>query len=712
MVANLAAHSWPVSKLGEALEALAHACGLTPTAMGTPAPPPDLMQGADEALTRWIEAAAGCLGLEAEPVDAPYAEVEQLMRRAGPALLRWPGPGEPRFLTLLGSRRRAVSILGSDRVVRRLQPEVLRTALCQTSELPLMAEVTRLLDEAGVPKRRQTRARAAILRERLSPVRIGGCWLLRLPPGASLWGQVRHARLPRHLVGLIGAHAIQYFLVLLSWWMIGRGALEGRLDWGWLLAWALLLLSSVPFRLFTTWSQGLLALGAGGLLKRRLLYGALRLEPEELRSQGAGQLLGRVIESEAVESLALSGGLFTLLAGVELIMATVVLGTGVGGLLHALFLLGWIALALLMGQRYFRHFRHWTKARLRMTHDLVERMVGHRTRLAQEAREHWHDGEDQTLEQYLARSGAMDRDALVQALIPGGWLVLSLLGIALAFVPGHGSPAALAVSLGGTLAAARALGKLVAGLSSLMGAAIAWQRVAPFFRAAARPEVGGLPTFALALSPHWHQAEDRQPVLEAHDLSFRYHERSEPVLQGCNLQVCAGDRLLLEGPSGGGKSTLASLLIGLRFPQSGLLLFRGLDWQTLGAAGWRRQVVAAPQFHENYVLTGTFAFNLLMGRRWPAQPEDLHEAEALCRELDLGDLLDRMPAGMLQLVGETGWQLSHGERSRLYIARALLQNAALVVLDESFAALDPETLGRALRCVLDRASTVLVIAHP
>ena len=54
-----------------------------------------------------------------------------------------------------------------------------------------------------------------------------------------------------------------------------------------------------------------------------------------------------------------------------------------------------------------------------------------------------------------------------------------------------------------------------------------------------------------------------------------------------------------------------------------------------------------------------------------------------------------MPAGMLQMVGETGWQLSHGERSRLYIARALLQDAELVVLDESFAALDPENLQRA-----------------
>ena len=71
-----------------------------------------------------------------------------------------------------------------------------------------------------------------------------------------------------------------------------------------------------------------------------------------------------------------------------------------------------------------------------------------------------------------------------------------------------------------------------------------------------------------------------------------------------------------------------------------------------------------------------------------------------------------MPAGLEQVVGETGWQLSHGERSRLYIARALLQGTDLVVLDESFGALDPETLRQALRCVLERAPTVLVIAHP
>jgi len=71
-----------------------------------------------------------------------------------------------------------------------------------------------------------------------------------------------------------------------------------------------------------------------------------------------------------------------------------------------------------------------------------------------------------------------------------------------------------------------------------------------------------------------------------------------------------------------------------------------------------------------------------------------------------------MPGGLMQLVGETGWQLSHGEKSRIYIARALLQGADVLLLDESFGALDPDTLGASLRAVLGRAPTVLVIAHP
>jgi ATP-binding cassette subfamily B protein len=127
---------------------------------------------------------------------------------------------------------------------------------------------------------------------------------------------------------------------------------------------------------------------------------------------------------------------------------------------------------------------------------------------------------------------------------------------------------------------------------------------------------------------------------------------------------------------------------------------------------WRRRVAGAPQFHLNHVLSESLAFNLLMGRRWPASDADYQEAAAICRGLGLGALLDRMPGGLFQAVGDGGWRLSHGERSRLFLARALLQQADVVVLDESFAAMDPETLRLCLDFVWQRPETIITIAHP
>jgi len=201
-------------------------------------------------------------------------------------------------------------------------------------------------------------------------------------------------------------------------------------------------------------------------------------------------------------------------------------------------------------------------------------------------------------------------------------------------------------------------------------------------------------------------------VLTTRDLSYCFPKRAKPSVDGIDLSVFPGDRLLLTGPSGGGKSTLVSLLAGLRQPRTGLVLFNGLDMATLGSAQWRRCIAAAPQFHDNHVFSETFAFNLLMGRCWPPTQELMTEAEELCRELGLGDLLDRMPGGMLQMVGDTGWQLSHGEQSRLFVARALLQGADLVILDESFGALDPANLQQAVACARRRARTLMVVAHP
>jgi ATP-binding cassette, subfamily B, bacterial len=703
--------TWPVSRLSDAIEGLARKSelALQPATMPTASTPLD-----DETLGDWIEAAASWVGLEAEAVTTSYDKVMQVARRAGPALLRLTGAGPTRFLALLRGKRGKVCVLGPDFAVSWVKPQAIRDALCLAMETGLSSKFDGVLQEAGIPENRRDQLLSAMLGERLRGQPISGCWMLRLSPGAGFSRHLQQAHLLRRLGMLAASHTAEYFLWVLSWWVIGRAALEGRFDYGWLLGWALLLLTLVPCRLLTTWLQGRIAIGGGVLLKQRMLYGALRLHPDEIRHQGAGQFLGRVIESQAVESLALGGGFLAAVSILELIVALLILAAGAGGALHVVLLAAWVGVALLLAWRYALRRHDWTEARLGMTHDLVERMVGHRTRLAQESPGKWHVREDQDLEGYLNLSAKMDRvSALFTAALPRGWLVVALLGLIPSFVFGAAPAASVAIALGGILLAYQALKRLAAGLRSLADAAISWRKTAPLFQAADRQPVLGLPSFAVSAevaSPV--KNGQRREVVQTHDLVFRHAGRGEAVLRRCSVSIRSGDRILLEGGSGSGKSTFASLLIGLRAPNSGLLLLDGVDRQTLGEDGWRRRIVAAPQFHENHVLTETFAFNLLMGKRWPPSPHDLQEAETLCRELGLGELLERMPAGLQQMVGETGWQLSQGERSRLFIARALLQDAETIILDESFAALDPETMGRVLQCVETRASTLLVIAHP
>jgi ATP-binding cassette subfamily B protein len=327
---------------------------------------------------------------------------------SGPALLRLRTDAGPRFLALLGCKRGTISVLDSQLTEQRVRPSLICTALRNEFQTPLAPQLNLLLEKVGVPRRKRALKREAIVRERLGSVSIAGGWLLQLSPGASFTHQLRRARVLRDGIALASAHALQYALWLMACLVVGRGALQGRLDYGWMVAWVLLLLTLIPLRLFTAWTQGTLAIGAGSLLKQRLLFGALRLEPDETRQEGTGQLFGRIIETDAVESLALSGGFLGMLAGIELCIAAWVLAMGSVGWPHSLLLLIWVTVTLLVGRRYFRKRQRWMKLRLSLSNDLVERMIGHRTRLAQKPREHWHEAEDQASKLYHLASEQMD----------------------------------------------------------------------------------------------------------------------------------------------------------------------------------------------------------------------------------------------------------------------------------------------------------------
>ena len=707
MTSDLLSLSWPQSDLGQAITSLARASGLLRVPGNLGDPPPEL--GDDPgALHRWIDAAAHSVGLEAEAVHTPYPEVMDLVRGSGPSVLLVGGEGR-RFLAILRGGRSTVVLLGPDLEEHPVSAASVRDLVCESLEAPLRPTVEATLKRAGVSPARWDRARVGLLAERLAGRYVGRCWLLRHPPGSSFWAQLCRARVPHRFATMVGAHVAQFAILVGSWWLLGRSALSGRLDGSLLALWALMLTTMIPLRLLSTWAGGMVAIQAGGVLKRRLLSGALNLPSEKTRKEGVGHLLGRVMESEAVEALAGSGGFLALVAALDLGLAALVLSRGAGGAFSVLALGAWFAVTLYLAVRALRQRRTWTEARLHVTHGLVEKMVGHRTRLAQQELQRWHQDEDQALHRYHTASRQMDGTMALLSSAPRGWIVLGLATLLPSFVLGSTSSVELAIGIGGVLLALQAFQPLADNLAHVISLVVAWDQVSPLFHAASIPETAPPADLASRELP---DAVPGSVLLEARKLVFRYPGRPSSVLDDCDLTVAARERILLTGASGGGKSTLGAVLAGLRSPDSGLLLVDGLDWETLGAQGWRRRVVTAPQFHENHVLAETLGFNLLMGRGWPPSPEDLRLATQVCDELGLTEVIERMPSGMEQMVGETGWQLSHGERSRLYVARALLQEAEVVILDESFAALDPATFRRTLACVNQRAGTLLVVAHP
>ena len=647
---------WPEAETLTALAAVAEGAGLSSASgVGPPtsADPDDF---------------AAALGLEVQSTPFAHEPARRALRSAAPVLVPVDG-GRVLAVVSAGRRRARVAVRGSRSVSVRMRDVAAAVSPAAGEEI------------AAAPP-----------------------WsVVRASPGTNFWKQCRTAGLPLRLAGFVVAHAVGYGLFLWSWAVLGRAAFSGDVDGTALLRWALLLGATVPARVAATRLQARVAIAAGWLLRRRLLHGTLRLRPDEIRREGAGQLLGRALEAEAVEDLAIGGGLLGVLAVVEVAMAVLVLAAGPGLPLAGL-LVVWVIATLAVARRYVGRRRRWAEERLGITHDLIEKMVGHRTRLVQQPPERWHDGEEGRLATYATLGRDMDRwlNGLL-ALAPRGWMVAAVAVLGLEISRGA-TPASVAVGAGGILLALSALTRLVSGLAQLADAAAAWSQVEPLFTAGASslPPGGSTATNADG-------GGQGHALLVVEDLTYRYAGRAEAALAACSLRIERGDRLLLEGPSGSGKSTLTALLSGLRPPTAGRLRLDGMSQESIGAPVWRSRVTSSPQFHENHVLLGPLAFNLLIGRRWPPGPQDLQDAYELCVALGLGALLDRMPAGLQQMVGDTGWQLSHGERSLVFLARALLQRPDVVLLDETFGSLDPVTLQRALGVAVERAGTLLVI---
>jgi ATP-binding cassette subfamily B protein len=670
-------------------------------------------------LTAALASASGIAQLgPADRFELSYADVAPALsaraRAEAPAVLRV-GDGAGALLGIVGYAGADVRLLAPGGAVVRRAGAALSTLLRAPAESSSQAGLEAAVAQAGLVGAHGEAVRDALLAAALGGARVAEGARLR-PAQRSIGTALRAAGVGRRLGATLVGYLGQLALLVTLWATIGARAVAAGDRrggaWGWI---ALIALLAVV-RLASSRAAGRLAIDAGAVLRQRILHGLLRLDTEPLRAVGIGRLMGRVADVEAVESLALGGGLTAAVGIFELVTGLCVLAFGVAPIGELAFgelafATAWGLLAATLAARVQRALRAWSAERLALTHDLVERMVGQRTLVAQQPSELWHRDEDRALAVYSSRGRALDRAvAALTVVVPRGFLIGALVILARRLDEAALRPGAFAASLGGLLFVTSALRKLAQAFPALGSAVIAWRNIGDLL-AGDEPLASPAGDASSASSPEA-PAVERRPLIEARALGFRYPGRAEPVLDDCALEIRRGDRVLLEGPSGGGKSTLAALLCGLRAPTSGSLRLDGVSRGALGDERWRARVGAAPQFHENHVFSNSLLFNLLLGRAWPPRREDALEAEAICRELDLGPLLARMPSGMEQLVGESGWQLSHGERGRLYIARSLLQPLDARILDESFAALDPETLERALACVLSRAETLIVIAHP
>ncbi len=207
-------------------------------------------------------------------------------------------------------------------------------------------------------------------------------------------------------------------------------------------------------------------------------------------------------------------------------------------------------------------------------------------------------------------------------------------------------------------------------------------------------------------------APDAEPLhvragdIRLKDVTFAFNP-AHPVLEHLNLDIAAGERIALVGPSGAGKSTITKLLLRLYDVTGGSIEIDGQNIASVTQESLRDVIAFVPQ--ERILFHRSLKDNILYGRRGATEAEVIEAAkQAHCHEF-----IASLPLGFDTFVGERGIKLSGGERQRIAIARAILRNAPILILDEATSSLDSESeslIQDALKTLM-KGKTVVVIAH-
>ena len=204
------------------------------------------------------------------------------------------------------------------------------------------------------------------------------------------------------------------------------------------------------------------------------------------------------------------------------------------------------------------------------------------------------------------------------------------------------------------------------------------------------------------------EKENLKGAIAFDDLTFAYPSRpDENVLKNIKVSIAADQMVALVGASGAGKSTIAALLLRLHDPDSGAILFDGKDSRNFSLSALRSQIALVPQ--DIFLFGGTIRENIAYGKPTATEDEIIEAAQ----KANAMEFISRFPEQLDTLVGERGTQLSGGQRQRIAIARAVLKDPKILILDEATSSLDSES-ERLVQDALEKlmtGRTSVVIAH-
>jgi len=200
--------------------------------------------------------------------------------------------------------------------------------------------------------------------------------------------------------------------------------------------------------------------------------------------------------------------------------------------------------------------------------------------------------------------------------------------------------------------------------------------------------------------------EDTVREINVRKLSFTYPSRDKPVLHNFNMNIPLGKTIAIVGASGGGKSTIAQLLVRTYLPDAGQISVNGMPLHNISRRDWGSKVSVV--FQDPFLFPESIRTNLMLGSEYPQ--ETMIE---VCKMMQIHEMIESFPQGYETEVGERGIQLSGGQRQRIVLARALLRNTEILILDEATSALDYVTERQIYQSLrkLREGKTTVIIAH-